>query len=340
MWLPETAVDTATLRLLADHGITHTVLAPWQVVGLDGGELDTRRPVRIDLGDGRSIVAVLYDGLLSAAVSFDPAATVDADSFVRDRLVPRLWQEPLPGDAPPLVVIATDGELYGHHQPLRDHFLARLVGRAAPPDLPYATPALAAAVDRAAADGLPAATAARPDIVELPPRHRPLGRELRLRAGRHVEGPAAQRARPPGRRRRCRPRSTVAARAARQPGSVGGARRLRRRPARSRDRRRRSRRAGSRPAPSADATRDVRGRHGGPALAARDVRELRAGSGRHRLASRPPATLRAAVRAARLVDGLAGTALEQRLVTDLALVSADGIDVLDAALAAVGAPAR
>ncbi len=155
MWLPETAVDQATLRVLVDHGITHVVLAPWQVVGADGQELDTRRPVRVDLGDGRSIVAVLYDGLLSAAVSFDPTATVDADWFVRDRLWPRLHQEPLPGEAPPLVVIATDGELYGHHQPLRDHFLARLVGRAAPPDLPYATPTLSGAVERAAASDLP-----------------------------------------------------------------------------------------------------------------------------------------------------------------------------------------
>ena len=95
MWLPETAVDLATLRLLADEGIAHTILAPWQV---DGGScLDTRRPVRIDLGDGRSIVAVLYDGLLSAAVSFEPTATVDADAFVRDRLVPR-FHEPLADD--------------------------------------------------------------------------------------------------------------------------------------------------------------------------------------------------------------------------------------------------
>ena len=192
MWLPETAVDQASLRVLVDHGITHTVLAPWQVVGVDDGELDTRRPVRVDLGDGRSIVAVLYDGLLSAAVSFDPAATVDADWFVRDRLLPRLSQEPLPGEAPPLVVIATDGELYGHHQPLRDHFLSRLVGRTAPRDLPYATPTLAGR--RRAGRGLrPAArTPARSDVVELPPRHRPLGLELRVRAGRRLEGAAAE----------------------------------------------------------------------------------------------------------------------------------------------------
>jgi hypothetical protein len=155
MWLPETAVDRATLRLLVDAGITHTVLAPWQVAPVEGASLDTRRPVRLDLGDGRSIVAVLYDGLLSAAVSFEPPATVDADVFVRERLVPRFYEEPLPGDAAPLVVIATDGELYGHHQSAREHFLARLVGRTAPEDRPYDTPSLSLAVERAGAEELP-----------------------------------------------------------------------------------------------------------------------------------------------------------------------------------------
>jgi hypothetical protein len=157
MWLPETAVDRATLRLLVDAGITHTVLAPWQVAPVEGSFVDTRQPVRLDLGDGRSIVAVLYDGLLSAAVSFEPTATIDADAFVRDRLVPRFEEGPLPGDAAPLVVIATDGELYGHHQPAREHFLSRLVGRTAPAQRPYEAPSLSLAVARAAASELPVA---------------------------------------------------------------------------------------------------------------------------------------------------------------------------------------
>jgi hypothetical protein len=129
MWLPETAVDVATLRLLADEGITHTILAPWQV---GGHELDTRRPVRLELGDGRSMSVALYDGLLSAAVSFEPASTIDADRFVRDRLWPRFAERPLPDGPAPVVLIATDGELYGHHQPLRERFLERLVGATAP----------------------------------------------------------------------------------------------------------------------------------------------------------------------------------------------------------------
>ena len=155
MWLPETAVDRATLRTLADEGVTHTILAPWQVAG-DG--IDTRRPVRLDLGDGRSMIAILYDGLLSAAVSFEPDATSDADRFVAERLVARFDQDPLPDDVAPLVVIATDGELYGHHQPGREHFLARLVGRTAPDDLPYDRPTLIDAVERSVAGTLPLAT--------------------------------------------------------------------------------------------------------------------------------------------------------------------------------------
>ncbi|HEV8699429.1 MAG TPA: DUF3536 domain-containing protein, partial [Candidatus Limnocylindrales bacterium] len=53
--------------------------------------------------------------------------------------------------------------------------------------------------------------------------------------------------------------------------------------------------------------------------------------------------LRAATRAARLVDGLAGTDLEGRLIGDLKLIDADGDDgvaLLETALRAVGAPVR
>lgn len=127
-WLPETAVDRATLATLADEGIRYTILAPWQAATLG---LDTRRPYRVELGGGRSIIVVFYDAMLSAAVSFEPSATTDADRFVRERVGPRIAATPPAGPEPALVVIATDGELYGHHQKFRDLFLQRLV--AAPP---------------------------------------------------------------------------------------------------------------------------------------------------------------------------------------------------------------
>ena len=123
IWLPETAVDLATLRIAADCGVQATILAPWQA---DTANLDTRRPYRVELGDGRHITVAFYQGELSGSVSFEPSATGDADRFARERVAPRL-AAPLPDGRPPMLVIASDGELYGHHQAFRDLFLQRLV---------------------------------------------------------------------------------------------------------------------------------------------------------------------------------------------------------------------
>jgi hypothetical protein len=123
MWLPETAVDLPTLRALATAGIAFTILAPWQAT--DHG-IDPHQPYRVELGDDQSIIVVLYDAGLSTSVSFEPEVTADADRFARERVVPRLGGGPSRVDRP-LAVIATDGELYGHHQQFRDLFLQRLV---------------------------------------------------------------------------------------------------------------------------------------------------------------------------------------------------------------------
>ena len=123
LWLPETAVDRATLREAARQGIAYSILAPWQAAG---SAVDTRRPYRIDLGDGKGILALFFDSGLSASVSFEPEATADADRFARERVAPRLQGGPAPLEAP-LALIATDGELYGHHQQFRDLFLQRLL---------------------------------------------------------------------------------------------------------------------------------------------------------------------------------------------------------------------
>jgi hypothetical protein len=131
LWLPETAVDLPTLRLAVAEGIQYTILAPWQA---SDARLDTRRPYRVALGSGRSIVVAFYDAALSAAASFDGGATIDADAFARDKVAPRLAGPGFAGGAPYIALIATDGELYGHHQKFRDLFLARLVNPG--PDVP------------------------------------------------------------------------------------------------------------------------------------------------------------------------------------------------------------
>lgn len=129
-WLPETAVDERILRTLAEEGIRWTVLAPWQAAT---PAIESRHPHRVSLGGGRSLVVAFYDAALSGAVSFQPEVTADADRFARDWVLQRT-SIPLHRDSSsswqagsPLVVVATDGELYGHHQPFRDLFLQRLV---------------------------------------------------------------------------------------------------------------------------------------------------------------------------------------------------------------------
>ena len=124
IWLPETAVDNPTLRILVEEGIRYTILAPWQSAD---ARLDTRRIYRVNPGGRRELAVIFYDAVLSSAVSFNAGATVDADGFAHDHVRPRLAGAAFPDGTAPLAVIATDGELYGHHQKFRDLFLARLV---------------------------------------------------------------------------------------------------------------------------------------------------------------------------------------------------------------------
>jgi hypothetical protein len=147
MWLPETAVDLSTLRLMAEAGVEATILAPWQA---DAHLLDNRQPYRVNVGGDRHITVLFYDADLSAAVSFEPAVTADADRFARERVAHRLEGSLQDGRAPTLV-IASDGELYGHHQSFRDLFLHRLVAPSdTTPDRGYDVVTLAAVAEEAA----------------------------------------------------------------------------------------------------------------------------------------------------------------------------------------------
>lgn len=123
MWLPETAADDATLAVLADNGIQFTILAPWQA---DSDALNTSHPYQVDLPGGKQIAVFFYHQELSTRVSFDPASTINADRFLTEHILPK-FETGRPEDDQQLVLIATDGELYGHHQPFRDKFLAYLL---------------------------------------------------------------------------------------------------------------------------------------------------------------------------------------------------------------------
>ncbi len=117
LWLPETAVDRATVDALIDEGVGFTVLAPHQVTRFrspggswrQAGALDTGRVYRHrhSDGSGRSVAVFVYDGGLAQALAFDPA-TVDT-AVLLDRLRAAAARH----DG--LVHAALDGETFGHH---------------------------------------------------------------------------------------------------------------------------------------------------------------------------------------------------------------------------------
>jgi alpha-amylase/alpha-mannosidase (GH57 family) len=120
MWLPEAAVDTATLEVLADHDIRFTVLAPRQAkavrkVGtvdwktLPGETVDTRQAYLCNLPSGKQIDLFFYDGNVAKDVAFQGLLN-DGSAFAK-RMVSTFDAD----DAPQLSHIATDGESYGHH---------------------------------------------------------------------------------------------------------------------------------------------------------------------------------------------------------------------------------
>lgn len=143
MWLPETAVDTATLGLLADAGMRYVILSPaqaarWRPLGerawrtAADGEVDPRRPYRWVQRDAqgqpqgnREIDVCFYHAPLSRGISFQ--------HYLRDagRLASRI-AEAGAGVAEPLILIATDGESFGHHEKFGDMCLATLFSREAP----------------------------------------------------------------------------------------------------------------------------------------------------------------------------------------------------------------
>jgi len=121
MWLAETAADTESLELLAEHGIKFTLLAPHQCKHIrplkDGAgwadtpnaSVDPTRPYLVRFPSGASIAVFFYNGPVSRAIAFEGLLN-SGDAFV-DRLKAGFRE----GSQPQLVHVATDGESYGHH---------------------------------------------------------------------------------------------------------------------------------------------------------------------------------------------------------------------------------
>ncbi len=119
MWLSETAVDMATLEVLAEHGLKFTILAPRQAKAFrkisdddwtpSQESIDPRRAYLCKLDSGRSIALFFYDGGVAKDVAFQNLLE-NGEAFA-NRLT-----GVFDGDgSAQLSHIATDGESYGHH---------------------------------------------------------------------------------------------------------------------------------------------------------------------------------------------------------------------------------
>ncbi len=139
MWLSETAVDTETLEVLADHGIKFTILSPYQArrfrklgskrwIEVQGG-IDCRFPYLCRLPGGKSIVLFFYDGPIAQDIAF--GGLLNSGEAFFQRLL-GVADAPLPfSDVPAVLVnVATDGETYGHHHKFGEMGLAYAIKRA------------------------------------------------------------------------------------------------------------------------------------------------------------------------------------------------------------------
>ncbi len=125
MWLAETAADSRSLELLAEHGIKFTLLAPHQcrrVRALDhapgaseswtdtpGATVDTTRPYLVRFASGASIAVFFYNGPASRAIAFE--GLLNSGENLAARLKAGFKDSP----QAQLAHVATDGESYGHH---------------------------------------------------------------------------------------------------------------------------------------------------------------------------------------------------------------------------------
>ena len=137
LWLPETAANYATLRVLAKYGMRYLILSPFQALkvrplggkkwaDVSQGRIDTTRPYRCFIQDAsgkklldQSIDIFFYNGIISKEIAFGDLLK-DGNTFC-NRFA-QFYQESK--ERPQLIHVATDGETYGHHMKFGEMALA------------------------------------------------------------------------------------------------------------------------------------------------------------------------------------------------------------------------
>lgn len=125
-WLAECAINDEVVDILSEYGIKFVVLAPWQANKIDGiptqnGTMPCDRPFILKGKKGGEISAFFYNPEFSSGVSFGHMLR-DADAMFKSLKDLKTKMED-----PDLISWATDGEIYGHHEPFGDMGLAALI---------------------------------------------------------------------------------------------------------------------------------------------------------------------------------------------------------------------
>jgi alpha-amylase/alpha-mannosidase (GH57 family) len=145
LWLPETAVNYATLQVLVKYGMRYLILSPFQALrvkplggkkwtDVSQGRIDPTRPYRCFIKDasGKKLLdqfidIFFYNGIISKEIAFGDLLK-DGNNFC-DRFA-QFFQESK--QRPQLIHVATDGETYGHHMKFGEMALAYALGKGFP----------------------------------------------------------------------------------------------------------------------------------------------------------------------------------------------------------------
>ena len=130
MWLPEAAINNDVIDILAEEGIKFVILSPWQCKSIEGDDgkmielgsspAPCSTPYILTGTKGKTIAAFFYHPGLAEGISFGHALR-NADQLYDNLLSIRS------SNPSALIHTATDGEIYGHHEPFGDMALAALI---------------------------------------------------------------------------------------------------------------------------------------------------------------------------------------------------------------------
>jgi alpha-amylase/alpha-mannosidase (GH57 family) len=145
LWLPEAAVNYATLQVLVKYRMRYLILSPFQALrvkplggkkwtDVSQGRIDTTRPYRCFIQDGSGkklldhfIDIFFYNGIISKEIAFGDLLK-DGNNFC-NRFT-QFYQESK--QRPQLIHVATDGETYGHHMKFGEMALAYALDKGFP----------------------------------------------------------------------------------------------------------------------------------------------------------------------------------------------------------------